>query len=184
MGQDARIRYTKMVIQESFVSTLKEKPLTKITVKELCEKAEINRATFYKYYEDVYDLLYQIECGLLDDLKSAMQASLKSGREKTLVHILEKVKNNTELYTTLFSKNGDANFPLEIFKTCYSLLSDNMSKLFPQYNQTQRGWVYTYIAQGSSGILSYWIADGMTESPKEVAAFIESMISKTITGNS
>ena len=183
MGQDARVRYTKMVIQESFVSALKEKPLNKITVKELCEKAEINRATFYKYYEDVYDLLHQMETTLLDDMETAMQISLKAGLKKTLVHILEKVKENAELYMTLFSQNGDANFPLEIFKTCYSLLSDNMSKLFPQYNQTQRGWVYTYIAQGSSGILSYWIADGMTESPKEVAAFIESMISKTITGN-
>ena len=33
MGQDARIRYTKMVIQTNFISLLKEKPLNKITVK-------------------------------------------------------------------------------------------------------------------------------------------------------
>ena len=61
MGLDARIRYTKMVIQESFAALLKERPINRITVKEICEGAEINRATFYKYYADAYDLLDKIE---------------------------------------------------------------------------------------------------------------------------
>ena len=61
MGQDARVRYSKMIIQSNFVSLLKQKPMNKITVKELCEMADINRATFYKYYMDFYDLMEKIE---------------------------------------------------------------------------------------------------------------------------
>lgn len=41
---DARVRYTQRVLKESFLSLLREKPVNKITVKEVCELAELNRA--------------------------------------------------------------------------------------------------------------------------------------------
>ena len=51
---DARVRYTRRVIKESFLALLHEKPINKITVKEVCEAAEINRATFYSHYTNKY----------------------------------------------------------------------------------------------------------------------------------
>ena len=43
---DARVRYTRRVLKDSFLLLLKEKPVNKITVKRVCELAEVNRATF------------------------------------------------------------------------------------------------------------------------------------------
>ena len=57
---DARVRYTQRVIKGAFLSLLREKPVNKITVKEVCELAELNRATFYAHYSDVYDLLHHV----------------------------------------------------------------------------------------------------------------------------
>lgn len=54
---DARVRYTRMITEQSFLELLKQKPVSKITVTELCELAQINRATFYKHYLDVQDLM-------------------------------------------------------------------------------------------------------------------------------
>ena len=45
MKTDARVRYTVHMIQNIFLELLKEKPIAKITVKEICERAEINRST-------------------------------------------------------------------------------------------------------------------------------------------
>ena len=53
---DARIRYTQRVLKESFLTLLKQKPVNKITVKEVCEMAELNRATFYAHYSDCFAL--------------------------------------------------------------------------------------------------------------------------------
>ena len=47
---------TDREIRESFLRLLEEKPLKKITVQDICTEAEINRATFYRYYRDVYAL--------------------------------------------------------------------------------------------------------------------------------
>ena len=64
--RDARVRYTQRVIKESFLSLLREKPINKITVKEVCELAELNRATFYAHYSDCFALMESIERELLD----------------------------------------------------------------------------------------------------------------------
>ena len=58
---DARIRYTQSVLKQVLLSFLKEKPMNKITVKEVCERAGLNRATFDAHSSDCFALLESIE---------------------------------------------------------------------------------------------------------------------------
>ena len=58
---DRRVKYTKKVIKDTFLSLLEDKDISNISVKELCDIADVNRGTFYRYYEDIYDLLKKIE---------------------------------------------------------------------------------------------------------------------------
>ena len=73
MKTDARVKYTKMVLKKALMELMQHKPVNKITVKEICERAELNRATFYAHYSDCFDLLESIE----EDLLEAFQQSLK-----------------------------------------------------------------------------------------------------------
>ncbi len=58
---DLRKQRTKNSIINAFIQLRAKKPLEKITVKELSELAYINKATFYTYYQDIYDLSEQLE---------------------------------------------------------------------------------------------------------------------------
>ena len=69
---DARVRYTQRVLKESFLSLLREKPVNQITVKEVCELAELNRATFYAHYSDCFALMEKIEQELLDAFQQSL----------------------------------------------------------------------------------------------------------------
>ena len=62
---DNRVRYTKMVLQQALLKIMQAKDIDKITIKELCEEAQINRGTFYLHYQTPNDLLMEIEqeCG-------------------------------------------------------------------------------------------------------------------------
>lgn len=180
MGSDARVRYTKMIIKVNFIELLGKKPINKITVKEICDLAEINRATFYKYYMDAYDLMDKIEEEILEELQSIMQPSIHEGISKTVVRMLEKIKENEDLYTALFSGNGDTGFAMRIFRMCYGEFAAYIKQQFPKLSEAQQAWIYIYTAQGSSGILQYWISDGMREAPQDVADFIEQLISNTL----
>ena len=55
VNMDARILNTKKKVTNTLLVLLKKQHLEDITVLELCEKADINRTTFYKYYKDVDD---------------------------------------------------------------------------------------------------------------------------------
>ena len=68
---DRRVQYTKKVIVDTFLNLLEEKDISKITVTEICKIADINRATFYRYYLDVYDLKDKIE----DDFRRELMNS-------------------------------------------------------------------------------------------------------------
>jgi AcrR family transcriptional regulator len=71
-SKDRRIKYTKMVLRESLIGLLELKPIERITIKEICEEADINRATFYSHYADQYDLLKQIEEDLYTNISSSL----------------------------------------------------------------------------------------------------------------
>lgn len=58
---DLRVEKTKKSIEEAFLEYRSVRPLEKIKVKELCERAKINKSTFYTHYADIYDLSDQLE---------------------------------------------------------------------------------------------------------------------------
>lgn len=63
---------------------------------------------------------------------------------------------------------------------CYGEFAAYIKQQFPKLSEAQQAWIYIYTAQGSSGILQYWISDGMREAPQDVADFIEQLISNTL----
>lgn len=64
---DYRQQCTYKILKEAMTELLAEKPLHKIKVTELCEKANMNRATFYNNFEDIYEFYETIENEFLED---------------------------------------------------------------------------------------------------------------------
>lgn len=172
---DGRIRYTKMILKQTFLKLLENTPLENMTVKELCAAAEINRATFYRHYDDCYDLMDEIESEMLDDLKKLIA---EQDSRNTLQKMLAKIKENKKLYCLLCSDKGDRYLSEKIIIVCYKQINLNMQKLFPNFTSTQREWIYRFIAKGCGGILELWINNGAKEPSEKVADFMLNLIDK------
>ena len=69
---DIRIEKTERAIKEAFMELRREKPVEKIRVKELCDRACINKSTFYAHYQDIYALANAME----DEMVHAVVESL------------------------------------------------------------------------------------------------------------
>ena len=65
--EDRRTRYTKSVIHEAFFELLGEKGFERMSVTDLCKRAEINRGTFYLHYVDKFALLEEVIDVMLDE---------------------------------------------------------------------------------------------------------------------
>lgn len=70
---DIRIAKTKKGIINAFLELRSKKAIEKITVKELCEKAEINKSTFYTHFKDIYDLSEYLETQIANEVVSSLQ---------------------------------------------------------------------------------------------------------------
>ena len=60
-ANDRRVKRTKKLLRDSLFSLLQKKSINEITITELTDVADINRATFYFYYTDIFDMLDQIQ---------------------------------------------------------------------------------------------------------------------------
>ncbi len=104
------VRATKRAIQAAVVELLQSKSIDAITVRELTEKADVNRSTFYLHYKDVYDLLEQMEEKALEELKTFLTSEALSEFTKDgypmLNRIFSHLADNQERFIVLFGPNG------------------------------------------------------------------------------
>ena len=59
--QDRRVRRSKAQLRQALIQLLQEKPVEEITVRELTERADVNRGTFYSHYQNIYHMLEQVK---------------------------------------------------------------------------------------------------------------------------
>ncbi len=167
--QDQRVRITKMMIRDAFLHLLRQKPLNKITVRELCEQAQINRGTFYTHYMDVYDLMEQTTNELLAEFRTALSAlsehanTLKSNYDicKAVFTIL---KNNQQLCVILLSDYSNKYIIDKFNEMGKKLFLDVYTSLFPKASQQKLENYYLFISGGCIALLRNWLIndDGNT----------------------
>lgn len=69
---DKRIEKTKLLIKKTFLDLAKTTDINKITVKAICDRANINRGTFYYHYLDVIDLIEKLEISAAERIAEAI----------------------------------------------------------------------------------------------------------------
>ena len=180
MATDARVKYTKMIIEKSFVELLKVKQLNKITVKELCDLSEINRSTFYKYYDDIFDLFNKMIVKSKVEFHDLIQEMKGQGRRKALTESLEKIKKNEDVYITLITEERGRGVLDEALNEFFYELIKVSEVTFLNIPKDKQMWILYYLVWGCSGIVRCWANNEMKESTQKVATLIDNLIDNTL----
>ena len=175
---DRRIKFSKMMLRQSLLELMKEKPINKITITEICKHADINRNTFYSYFTTPDDLLCQIENDLYDEIRDSVESSLQiSTISSSLLEIFTAISKNEDLCKIIFSEFGDKVFLRKIMDIAYDRCITEWSCIAPDLPKRQLEMAYTFIANGCAGLIESWIQSGFKESPLEIAQFINKISS-------
>jgi AcrR family transcriptional regulator len=173
-----RVKYTRMVLKDSFIKLMKAKPIRRITITEICEEADINRATFYSHYTDQYDLLRQIEQELVDDINEYLESYRFNEDESQFLQMMEKIfeyiKENAEVFTVLLSENGDRNFQKDVMMIVWNRCKDEWAAKKSVREEIAQ-YMYTYVASGCIGIILKWLQSGMDKSIHDMAVLVSKM---------
>lgn len=169
---DRRVRYTKMVIRDALVELMETQHISQISIKSLCELADVNRSTFYAHYTDQYDLLRQVEQEVLENLKHYLEKWSPQGpyfvSEAVLTSILDYVRENAALFKALLSDNCDAAIQKDVVV---------LTQVVPtEYNATvderTKEYLYAFGIDGCISLLHKWLKDGMIESTQQMSALL------------
>ena len=173
MKTDARVRYTRKIIQETFLDLLKDKPVSKITVKEICDKAEINRGTFYKHYQDCYDLLKTIEAEGIQEFEKMLAAIEATGAHAAVIAILNTLRSKSQLIQSISTPMTQQQFIQRLSECCLLYIGQWLGST-PKDGcpAVKRDAGFIFLAGGCSSVIQWWLQNGMEESPEEIADYI------------
>lgn len=168
---DRRKKYTRTVIKEAVLTLLESKSLSQITVKEVCQLADINRTTFYRNYIDIYDLCEEIEKELMEETFS--NEDIINDRYK----LLELIYENQSFYKEFFNSRLESKFITDIVKN----ISDQMKELLISrgtFDEREFEMSYKYNYYGVIGVLKDWLNAGCPEEPKDFGDILYSIVEK------
>lgn len=157
---------------------LKEKQLSAITIKEICELADINRSTFYSHYSDQYDLLYKMEKEIIGDMQEKLNSHNDSKDELMQTEkILEYIAAKKDIFQILLNDNGDTGFQKKVIDVAHQFL---MKDLMVVHNHKEGSIEYmsTFIISGSIHVIKSWLDNEMDKSQKEMAEMINTFAMK------
>ena len=184
MAIDRRIRKTKALLRSGLTDLMKQKPVNKITVKELADYVDINRGTFYLHHKDIFDLLSSIESELMQELKDVFD---KYNFEKQqiepllfLTDIFQFLDHNAEIVTVLLSSNGDILFIDQMKKFVKEKCLNNWMHTYSVSDPIQYEYFYAFISNGIIGLFQAWLERNRKESPEEIAHMAKRIICQGI----
>ena len=153
-----RTRLSKMLLKYALMDLLSEKgSVTKISVRELCERADLNRSTFYAHYSEPKELLEEVEAELLDATREHLQkigAENDIGAHRYLLSFLMYIKENDKPFRTLLIDAGDPEFRSKFMQQSIIQFVENLNISFPK---DQEQYIYSYILNGSTGVIIQWM---------------------------
>lgn len=144
---DHRVEKTRHSICNAFIELRSRKPLERITVKELCESARINKSTFYAHYMDIYDLSEQVEQDIISNVILNLN-NIEDAINNPVVFVhnlsLEYTAQNS-LITIIFSGSRRDQLPQKILAT----IKEQVFSKYPEYaNSPEKHIMLTYSVYG------------------------------------
>lgn len=152
-------------IEKIFLQLIQKKNIEEISVSTICEKANLNRSTFYANYIDIYDLAEKIKKDMEIEF-AEFQISMNSKTdEKGYLNMFRHIKENQIFFKTYFKlENISMSKPTE-----YRI---DLAEKY--YDNKYIDYHIEFFRAGLNAVIKKWLAGGCKESPKIINEIITS----------
>lgn len=183
---DLRIRRTHRFLQEAMIELITEKGFEAITVGDIAERAMINRATFYRHYQDKYDLVTRIfeetTNHLVENMKPLGKDSGPGEKEENFLEIwvqfFEHIAQHARLYQAMLGKNGSPWFAARMREHIIKLMLEKESQwkqsmelrpsIDPVMPKTLAAMQFSYVLIGT---IVWWLESDENSTPRQMAVW-------------
>ncbi len=180
--EDLRVRRTQKLLWEALLALIDERDFETITVKDICDRAMVHRTTFYKHYQDKYDLLLRGMQHMHASLKEeAHMLPATTTTDIATWHfqvIFQHIARYEHFYRLMLCENrlGSSYAMMQHY-----LVERNEERL---QRLQQEGRVFTqpipflaHLGAGALiGIVTWWLENDMPYSPEQMAQYLKSFM--------
>ena len=177
---DRRVRRTRERLKQAMTDLLMEKPVREITVRELTERADVNRGTFYAHYADIYDMLEQLENETLAAFEELLDRHAPEDLARDLTPLLTEVFSFAEqqkaLMYAFFGQQTADRFLGRFSQVIYDKCLREWAGLYPLGDVSGPNYYLEFVVAGTVNLVRTWGRRGFRETPEEMAALTGRLI--------
>ncbi len=173
-----RVKMTKKLIKDAFSALMENNSINKITVKEICENADVNRSTFYAHYSDQYALFEEIQDDIIN-ITPSISLYEKKPIFKVLTDFLKFIDENKKLYRILFKNSAGTDFRNRILNKIFNRDGNSIDWIDGEMNLAD-SMHFKMLMCGFGGMtmIENWIFGRFEASPEDLAAYMAEFIQK------
>ena len=185
--EDRRARRARKLLKESLLELMKRKTFSDISVRDVTDAADMNRATFYLHYSGTAELLQSVEEDLLAELQSLVDAHMQEtfavgSVAPVFEPVLDFAVEHRETCTILFASSEASGF----FQAIQRLVHENGAPLvrtwFRPADPRLTDYLLNFLAWGFIGLLSEWFEKDMALPKAELLAAAQRMADSASAG--
>lgn len=182
---DLRVRRTHKFVRHAFMELLKEKGFDALTVQDIVDRAMINRATFYRHYQDKYDLVTKMVDEMLAELIARMEPPPATREQVALerppeawVKLFAYLRENALLYRLVLTQGGVSAFRKHMQSVTDDLIHERLSELWKRSPQPRMPFdvIAGYSSSAFLGMLVWWLDHDVTYTPEQMATWLQQLI--------
>jgi AcrR family transcriptional regulator len=173
---DLRIRRTHKLLWEALLTLMTEQEFETISVKEICDRAMVHRTTFYKHYEDKYDLLTRG----MEHTHEMMLTEVKQAGSSSYTRFFEHVASHERFYRAMLCGTGVGSFQTRL----RNYFADNIAR--EMQHPERAGYpplvppslLAHFYAGAVVNAITWWLLSDVRPSPEQMGDYMRSLLGK------
>lgn len=182
---DRRIAKTKKAIYRAFAQLLSEKNINDITIKDIADRADINRKTFYNYYDGIYELTDEIENKIIDSFEKVIRehnvSELLHNPNKMFDELVKIIDSDLDFYQHLISLESNSNLVSKLFISLKSRAKEVISE-YSILNEATLDIVLDFVVSGMFTVFQRWFNSSKEHSLDDMAKIVATLSYNGING--
>ena len=172
-SNNRRAWMTKRILQDSLLNLLQANHITEISIKRLCEEADMNRSTFYAHYQNQMEVLHEIEEETYQKVQDFMLSGIRSPGSADSVKIFEQlltyIREQRGLFLILLGQNGSQDFQKKLME-----LTDKAATKsgFSSAEGERNLYMKLYRIAGCTRVIEEWIKQDFDQPINKMAKLL------------
>ena len=177
---DRRVRRTRERLNRALTELLMEKPMREITVRELTDRADVNRGTFYAHYTDLFDMLEQMENEVLAEIEALLGRYAPDELTRDLAPLLSEVfcfvERHRDLMPVFLGQQTADRFLRRFSQVIYDKCLREWAGLYPLGDVSEPNYYLEFVVSGTVNLVGTWARRGFREAPEDMAKLAGQLI--------